>query len=602
MISTTPTPGSPHRITSTSASAEGSASLRPRANKLISGIDEFSPDFYIGASTIGSPSATPLDSPFLSRAQSPIPSKHPSRSSSINPQFRQPVPSEEGSDLAASLSGLWGRSWTSIQGLASTVLGSDATVEQVKDKAPQTIRRPRESFTTRLSPDSKQWGPSKTALTQPGGGSKEERSAQLRARKREELLRGSNNLHSNNSRIKRRTSDDFESSSAPPGDDADRDALVYIHHVSPQDTLPGLSIKFNCPLATIKKTNRLWSNDSIQFKKTIVLPVDECNIKGQRVRGPETDQESLLTSSPDDDEKTPKASTHNLWQTSDDPLARQDSTATMKPTTTSLESPLLSSQKPAEEPPWKHDSWVLLTNHPTAIEIARLPRQNLGFFPRARRKSPSFSHYSDGHSTPSTSLDLSRPSITISDTSATDRIVQQQQQRRVRRSSSTKRFGTMMVGPGGVGSLGGKGPSAPGPAEDKLSKVLGKLPSIMAPAIDDSDLYVSGASTPTVGLEQMGSAIEGWVRKMAKTAVKAVEPMSAVQSKNQPRVKTTGIRPRSVDGDMIELNDAFEVGEEDEENEEDEDDEYSPHGLCGWGKDRAEWKPWPGEDPDGVYG
>lgn len=132
------------------------------------------------------------------------------------------------------------------------------------------------------------------------------------------------------------------------------------------------------------------------------------------------------------------------------------------------------------------------------------------------------------------------------------------------------------MGPGGVGSLAGKGVSAPGPADDKLSKVIAKhLPGILPSAVplyeeDDHDAPSSGvlspsnrlsASSSVVGLENMGGAIEGWVRKLARTAAKAVEPTTPqVQA-----ARRTGLGVGLGPGDLIELNDAFEF-ETDEED------------------------------------
>jgi len=133
-----------------------------------------------------------------------------------------------------------------------------------------------------------------------------------------------------------------------------------------------------------------------------------------------------------------------------------------------------------------------------------------------------------------------------------------------------------MLGPGGVGSLAGKGISAPGPADDKLNKVIAKhLPGILPSAVplyeeDDHD-FPSGvvspstrlsASSSVVGLENMGSAIEGWVRKLARSAAKAVEPTTPqIQA-----ARRTGLGVGLGPGDLIELNDAFEFETDDEDS------------------------------------
>jgi len=429
-----------------------------------------------------------------------------------------------------------------LQGLASTVLGSDA-VEPIKDN----IKIPTRNKRTVDVNGAKQWGTSMSRQTsEPGTGSQEQRKALVIAKKREELLKrvDSDQYLSTKSQYKRRTSDEFESISAPPGQAEERDALVYIYNVQPTDTLPGISIKFNCPLPTIKKANRLWSNDVMVSRKTLLIPVEACNVKGRRVAGPEQKGMDFLS---------------DLSETHD----RRSSEATITPTT--LQSHTMTSidlasstTHPQTDEPWTHDSWILLSAHPTAIEIARMSRRDLGFFPRARRKSNANSSYSD-LDTPSESFDLPRPpSIIISDTATTQPITKHKS----RRSSSSHAFAPKMIGPGGVGTLVGKGPSAPGPGEDKLSKAFQRaLPKFANPGqpVFDETLepeYTSGTLTPTShAFENVGSTLEGWVRKMADRAAKVVEPPSP----NLKLGRQTGIRHGGM-GDLIELEDAFELG------------------------------------------
>ncbi|KAI9652218.1 MAG: hypothetical protein M1831_007127 [Alyxoria varia] len=563
-----------------------STALRPRGKRLISGLDE-PENSQLGNSTFTQHSATLLESPFSSRAASPIPSKHPSRSSSTQPVQRKysyntsPArqPDQLGNDLAASFSGLWGKSWTSLQGLASNVLGSD-TSELVKDKS---IQRPKKYSDT--SQARRQWGPQND--NQPGAGSTEERRAIVRERKRQELLMGQGYAISDASRMKRRTSDDFDSNSAPPGDHDDRDVMVYIHHIQKNDTLAGLSIKFNCQLATLKKANRLWSNDAIQTRKTVVVPVDACGVKGRPVPSPPPEEPAAGDGTND---TTPTPSQNNFPD-----IGRSDSSSTVRPLktinelsvntslpTTNQSSPKsLASKTSAEEPPWKHDSWVHLDGHSSPIELARMPRTNLGFFPRARRKSVSYSDLD----TPSASFDIPRPSITISETSSTSR-GNIHQKRHSSVSSAT--WSQHLNGPGGVGKLGGRGPSAPGPSTGLDQKLSKHFPKLAAPAEGNAEDEYDEHSPygGFVTFENVGGAIEGWMRKLAKNAAKAVEPPA-----QRPTVSRTqkdlglGISGSQVtgDGDLIELSNAFEIGD-DELDEEDKMDDPQ-RGRARLGKD-----------------
>lgn len=532
-----------------STSRAATTALRPRTKRFITGLEDLSPEASVNGNPTTSINSTPYDTPYESRLPSPIPSKYPSRTSSRNPVARTSLNAGlagESSDLASSLSGFWGKSWTNLQGLASTVLGSDA-LEPIKDKIPTRSKR------TVDANGAKQWGTSMSRQTsEPGIGSQEQRKALVIAKKREELLkRVDSDQYLSTNQYKRRTSDDFESISAPPAQAEERDALVYIYNVQPTDTLPGISIKFNCPLPTIKKANRLWSNDVMISRKTLLIPVEACNVKGRRVAGPEQKGMDFLS---------------DLSETHD----RRSSEATITPTTLGsnpITSDLSSSMtQPQTDEPWTHDSWILLSAHPTAIEIARMSRRDLGFFPRARRKSNANSSYSD-LDTPSESFDLPRPpSIIISDTANT----QPSTKHKSRRSSSSHAFAPKMIGPGGVGTLVGKGPSAPGPGEDKLSKAfqraLPKFANPGQPVFDETlepEYTSSGALTPTShAFENVGSTLEGWVRKMADRAAKVVEPPSP----NLKLGRQTGIRHGGM-GDLIELEDAFELGSNAGDNE-----------------------------------
>jgi hypothetical protein len=138
----------------------------------------------------------------------------------------------------------------------------------------------------------------------------------VRAMKRKDLLNATEHLLPDSvGRIKRRNSDERLSASAPPCENDDRDALVYIHKVRPHDTLAGLSIRYNCDQAILRKSNRMWPNDSVQTKQTIVLPVDACGVKGRPARGPDAlPEEDLLLGDYGDDSNrnTPKPDANGL--------------------------------------------------------------------------------------------------------------------------------------------------------------------------------------------------------------------------------------------------------------------------------------------------
>ncbi|KAH7121211.1 hypothetical protein B0J11DRAFT_60526 [Dendryphion nanum] len=573
-----PTNGSPSSKTSSTPTA---STLRPRTRRLISIDDEL-------GTTSGSDNGA---SPFGSRTASPAPGSRPLRNTlTSNPssfvRSASAQASEAGRNTSTALSGLWGNSWTAIQGLTSNVLGNDATPKNVatrKRKPPSSAHR-----RTASSAPPAQWGPTSSSSSHIGAGSQEERESLVRAMKRKDLLSANERLVSDSvGRIKRRTSDDLTSSSAPPAETEDRDALVYIHAVRPQDTLAGISIKYNCEQAVLRKANRLWPNDSVQIKKTVLLPVDACGVKGRPVDGPDSLQEDLLLDYGNNTNTigTDRNTLPSGWTSS-------------KPQTTSNQRPPSSSHSNSNadpDPPWKHDSWVLLPNDSKATQIGRMPRNALGFFPPARRKSVTFSD-----ATPKQSFDLPRSSTSTNATNTQSASPNP----KVRPPSRTTSFSNppgrhrsnshfSLHGPGGVGTMG-RNVRSPGPAQDGLNKLFAAhLPSVApppgqeyftpwAPSLLEADSGTayhhggSGAHTPLsnagLDLQEIGGAIEGWVRKVGTQASKLLSEPSTPGQGKRSAVPVIGAVGGDL-GDLIELrDDAFEI-------DEDERDRFGPSGT-----------------------
>ena len=360
-----------------------------------------------------------------------------------------------------------------------------------------------------------------------GCGSQEDRLAQVQAKKREMLLAPNDYLAPDVSgRCKRRDSEERGATSAPPGEHDDRDALVYIHQVKPSDTHAGVMIKYNCQPSAFRKANRLWPNDSIQVRKTIVLPVDACGVKGRKLLEPDGSSNLPKNENSRESMRTPTNS-HHPWYGSAQNSEPKESSLSGIPTSPSL------SVLNSEESAWKHDSWVMIDGFPEAVEIARLSRRKLGFFPPSRRKSISFSD----HDTPSVSLELSR-----------EHHQDRSPCRKKSRSSSGSHFAHQLQGPGGVGTLG-REVRNPGPAQDGLNKFFAShLPNV-APRTS----FESTTSASSAGIENVGGTIEGWVRKLATKAA--------------ARVHSPAPGGRSGIGDLIELTDAFELGDNTDEHD-----------------------------------
>ncbi|RPD55488.1 hypothetical protein L226DRAFT_615988 [Lentinus tigrinus ALCF2SS1-7] len=55
----------------------------------------------------------------------------------------------------------------------------------------------------------------------------------------------------------------------------DREMLVIVHEVQPKDSLAGVALKYGITLAELRRTNQLWTSDSIHLRKVLYIPVDK---------------------------------------------------------------------------------------------------------------------------------------------------------------------------------------------------------------------------------------------------------------------------------------------------------------------------------------
>jgi hypothetical protein len=439
-----------------------------------------------------------------------------------------------------------------------------------------------------------EWGPAFDQTPQIGSGSQIDRGFLIREAKRKAMMSANGGLEYTSrdsmGRHKRRTSDDIDAAMIP-AEDMDGDALVYIHKVRLGDTLAGLTIKYNCQLSVLRKANRMWPNDPIQSRKTIMLPVDACGVKGKVVPGPTEPlipEEDLLGSMDADpvlmhESPDPSNPSSNGWTSG----PSSSLSPPFRPT-----SPTLSSSK-TDEPTWKHDSWVLLPNDIMPTEIVRLPRQSLGYFPRARRKSLT---QSEAFSSRHTSLDISRSSVPTRTASPPGGL---SPQRRSRSSTAAlmssrlhrrNRLEDYLSGPGGVGPLT-RDTRAPGPGPDMLAEFLApslkdyaappKYQTVYTPwapsfldegsgtAPDSMDGTAVAISNGGSGLGDVGHSIETFVRKVAQKAATALEGTNGMSSSGQSGLSRAGGSNPGVQGlglaggmgDLIELVDAFEVSD-----------------------------------------
>jgi hypothetical protein len=550
---------------------------RPRPRRLVSFMDDeddsnnatnysYQDDaqpFASGLSTTLAPSeggmtrsrgATP--SPLSSRGASPLPMRHPSRvTESINPATRSGPTSFawSGPSKASSPGGaadFLDSSWSSLQSLASSVLGSDAgRITPNSSTKTHTRRKPSRSDVYIKSAPRSTWGPSAPAAPQFGTGTKEERQALVQAKKREALLLAdSDPIASRTLPHKRRDSGDISYQVSEP--EHDEDALAYIHKVQPADTITGVTIKYGCQAAVFRKANGFWPNDNIQSRNTVLLPVDACSVKGRPVPKKPVDLLSNNDEDPSDSSIAPTSAS------TDDTSTEQDTSATASGADSNHA--------------WKHESWVHMDGFPGPVEICRVPRRALGFFPRTRRKSVSYSDaeppdlYRETVTPPSPTrsppppssfgiLPRTRPNGDHPKPKTTH--PSRFQHRRQR--SSIQLSGT------GVGTLDPTS-TGPGPALDGFTRFFAQhIPNLALPQPPDNartasfDSASSITSNASTGLENIGGAFEGWVRKVATRAKAGINELQQGPSTQQG--SSRGRNMWRMD-DLIELDDGMADG------------------------------------------
>lgn len=537
------------------AGTTSTSTVRSRSRRLVSFTDDDdnssqsdSHPFSSASSTTLAPSGTKTArcrGP--SRGASPLPMTHPSHATgSSNRGSRNETSSFAWNGSAATSRGaadFLDSSWSSLQSLASSVLGSDAgRASPTNVTKAHTRRKPSRSDVYIKSTPRSTWGPSAPNIPEVGTGTKEERQALVQAKKREALLLAdSNPIASRTFPHKRRDSGDTSHQAVDL--EHDEDALAYIHNVQPTDTITGVTIKYGCQAAVFRKANGFWPNDNIQSRNTVLLPVDACSVKGRPIPKEPVDLLSPDTEDPSDSSIVPAATSDDTATDSGNPTAAEDETEV-----------------------WKHESWVHMDGFPGPIQIGRVPRRALGFFPRTRRKSTSNSDaeppglYQEAVTPPSPSrspppapsslgvLPRTRPNGDQSKPKSTNNTRPGHR----RHNSSIHLSGT------GVGTLD-RTSTGPGPSLDGFTRFFAQhMPNIAHAPPDNagkSPFESSSTVNASTGLENIGGAVEGWVRKVATRAKAGINELQQPPSQSSSRGRNLWRV-----GDLIELDDSMVDG------------------------------------------
>lgn len=400
--------------------------------------------------------------------------------------------------------------WSSITGFTNTVFGaisgSDAGSNRDTSRASSSKAGSRDPSNSTRKAISGTWGPAppdsdkshRPRLDDVAAGSLAKREAALKAARTASVLESHDGVNGGldvSGRFKKRTSDeDLRGRSTVDQDQEAVEHLVYIHRVQKSDTYAGIVLKYKCREDAFRKANGLWSRDNhyIQVRKWLALPVDACEIRGRPCEPPSyfNSRDADLIAF------TPKAEPDNPYETTANGKAPQQ---TPRSTVD-------------EDRPWTHVKWVEVDSFPSPVEIARVPRKALGYFPPRRKKS--LRTLSSSLSTPRGSMDV--PSIQLgseppdihnihsspANTSSRPRGLSMLSASRSVGGESTENAHrpAWMHRPGGVGSLS-RNVRAPGPERDYFNTWTKKhLPAL---AIDDQpSMSVMGSESARFGFRE----------------------------------------------------------------------------------------------------
>ncbi|KAF5659356.1 hypothetical protein FHETE_9437 [Fusarium heterosporum] len=574
---------SPHRSSSALAPANHSSdttSVRPRNRRLASNLDD---DSDTATSREASRSRRNRNLHVHDATGSPSPARSYgllSASSPANSRSASPLPSGRGTaspyrtNSAANLTNFFNdsltQSWASIQGFTSSLISGDNGAARRSQSHNRAGSRPGtwgRDFSS--SSGSKKaggaWGPAppqEPNLNDVGAGSRAERETALKAAKTAMVLESHDGVNGGldvGGKHKRRNSDE----SVPEQSQA-QEFMVYIHKVEPSDTYAGLILRYQCREDAFRKANGLWTRDSVQVRKWLMIPVDACDVRGRPCDPPSWQNAhgvDLLAPTPAAEEST--SAVH-------DDFFSRPANGTSSVTQLTEE----------EERSWTHVRWVKIDSFSHPVEIARVARNAMGYFPPRRKKSI---RTISTLSTPRQSLDLysNPPSGSAGTSSRRQSSLGHRPQLSGTVMSSPGR-GAMSDGgeslpawmrrPGGVGSMG-MGTRAPGPDKDHLTTWTKKyLPGLTLEGIPSMSVmgsetahfgFKAGESSSIVenptgegqdssstqqgnGLDKAAAAVETWLR-----GALIRKPSSQL---DRIRGMPEGSRPER-NGDLIELTD-----------------------------------------------
>ncbi|KAI1128242.1 hypothetical protein F5Y10DRAFT_240853 [Nemania abortiva] len=441
------------------------------------------------------------------------------------------------------LEGSWAPNWSSVQDFATSLLDGGYNSEPSRPNS-RSGPKPRAKpfwkglggMNTLTRKASETWGPAPLSSSRPApkdiaAGSLAEREAQLMARKKASILESHDGVNGGldiTGKYKRRNSDENLRSASQP---VIEEFLVYLHHVQPTDTYAGIILRYRCMEHAFRKINGLWSRDNIQVRKHLLIPVDACETKGRPCEPPSFYSQKidhLATTPQDSDINNFGRSNMDSQRLHDDYFGSLNGKAAGH------------LAQEIDERPWTHVRWVKLDSLQEPVEIVRVKRTAVGYFPPRRKKSI---HTVSAFSTPRQSLELSKAisNNSVAGESPCRTPSRRQSTMSARPTASSLSLGSPASGrsrgeslgqmegvpawmrkPGGVGSMG-KSVKAPGPATDSFNTWVNKrLPGFNIDSLPS--MSVMGSETAHFGFAKATEENSGIVESPFEEGRDAVVP------------------------------------------------------------------------------
>ncbi|WVW86263.1 hypothetical protein I302_108305 [Kwoniella bestiolae CBS 10118] len=189
-----------------------------------------------------------------------------------------------------------------------------------------------------------------------------------------------------------------------------REVEVLIHTIKPNESLAGIALLYGIDLATLRKSNKLWSSDPLHIRTHLYVPLEACRWNKARetlVRGPGEGQVTLLPKTIHDKGKgkAKEVNGYNLFSNegengildlTDSPkpqtyLPNSSSTSSLSLASTFLPSTNHSYDQNHPSPPTSTEPLASPSddgNTPRILDVVRIPSSQLRFFPKPKPDKP----------------------------------------------------------------------------------------------------------------------------------------------------------------------------------------------------------------------